>query len=92
MSHLITNQAKLVARVRRIRGQVEAIETALRQERECAAMLQMIAACRGAIDGLMSEVIEGYIRMHVIDPSHKPTPAQLAAAQELIDVLKSYMK
>ncbi len=92
MSHLLTNKAKLISRVRKIRGQVDAIEKALNAERECSAMLQMISACRCAINGLMSEVMEGHIQKHVIDPRHKPTAEQLAAAEELISVLKSYLR
>ena len=92
MSHLLSNKDRLIARVARIRGQVQAIEKALHQNRECPAMLQMIAACQGAMAGLMVEVVEGYIRLHVLDPRHKPNEAQVAAAEELIDVLRSYLR
>jgi DNA-binding FrmR family transcriptional regulator len=92
MSHTIREKQKLLNRVRRIRGQVEAIENALEQEQECASVLQLIAACRGAMAGLMNEVIEDHIRDHLVDPDRRPTPQQMAAAEELIDVLKSYLK
>lgn len=92
MAHTIREKQKLLNRIRRIRGQVGAIEKALEGEADCSAVLQTIAACRGAINGLMSEVVESHIREHVIDPARKPTPQQTDAAEELIDVLRSYMR
>lgn len=92
MAHTIRGKQKLLNRVRRIRGQMDGIEKALGEERDCSAILQMIAACRGAIGGLMSEVVEGHIREHVLDPNKRPTAEQSEAAEELIDVLKSYLK
>jgi DNA-binding FrmR family transcriptional regulator len=57
---------KLVARARRIRGQIEAVERALCDEKEdCADTLQLLAACRGAINSLMAEVMEDHIREHI---------------------------
>lgn len=92
MAHTVRGKEKLLNRVRRIRGQVDGIAKALAEERDCSAILQMIAACRGAIGGLMSEVIEGHVREHVIDPARRPTRAQSEAAEELIDVLKTYLR
>jgi len=92
MSHTIREKQKLLNRVRRIRGQVEAIEKALEEEQDCSAVLQLIAASRGAMGGLMNQVIEDHIRDHMVDPNQRPTPQQMAAAEELIDVLKSYLK
>jgi DNA-binding FrmR family transcriptional regulator len=92
MAHTIRDKKKLLDRVRRIRGQVEAVERALDKERDCSEVLQTIAACRGAINGLMAEVIEGHIRFHVIDPDKRPASAQAKAAQELMDVVKRYLK
>ena len=79
-------------RARRIRGQVDAIERALEEEQDCNDILLTISACRGAINGLMAEVIEGHIRHHVINPDLKPTSAQAIAAQQLMDVVKTYLK
>ena len=92
MAHTVRDKKKLLNRVRRIRGQVEAIEKALNEERDCSELLQTIAACRGAINGLMAEVIEGHIRFHVIDPDEKPTSEKARAAQELMDVVKTYLR
>jgi DNA-binding FrmR family transcriptional regulator len=88
MSHLTRDKDKLLARVRRIQGQVQAVS----EERECAAILQLIAACRGAISGLMSEVVEHHIRHHVMDSEQHRKSEHSQAAEELIDVLRSYLK
>ena len=91
MAHTIDEKRKLLNRVRRIRGQVEAIERDLDHEAECSAILHNISACRGAMDALMAEVIEGHIRFHVIDPKHQ-TDEQARAADDLIDALRSYLR
>jgi DNA-binding FrmR family transcriptional regulator len=92
MAHTIRDKTKLLNRVRRIRGQLDALERALGEEAECNEVLQQIAACRGAMNGLMAEVLEGHVRFHVVDPDRKPTSAQAKAAQELIDVVRAYLK
>jgi DNA-binding FrmR family transcriptional regulator len=92
MAHLARDKKKLLDRVRRIRGQVEAVERALEEEGECSSVLQVIAGARGALNGLMAQVLEGHIREHVIDPGRKPSPGQLEAADELVDVLRAYLK
>jgi DNA-binding FrmR family transcriptional regulator len=92
MAHIIRDKQTLLNRVRRIRGQIGAVERALTEEAECSEILHSIAACRGAINGLMTEVLEGHIRFHVVDPDRRPTSAQAIAAQELIDVIKQYVR
>ena len=92
MAHVIRDRQKLLNRVRRIRGQIDAVEKSLDQGAECSHILHTIAACRGAIDALMAEVIEGHIRFHVVDPDHHPTSERAQAAQELIDVIRMYLK
>ena len=80
----------MLARARRIKGQVEAIERALEGDSECEDILQLVASCRGALIGLMAELIEGHVRFHVLDPAQKTLPSQLEAADELIAVVKRY--
>jgi len=92
MAHTTKDKEKLLNRVRRIKGQVSAIEKALDDDHECSRVLQTIAACRGAINGLMAEVMEGHVRYHVIDPKRKPTAEQADAADELIDIVNRYLK
>ena len=92
MGHTVREKAKLLNRVRRIRGQLNAIERALESEDDATKVLHAIAACRGAMRGLMAHVMEGHIKEHVMDPAQRPTAAQLDAAQELIDVINAYLK
>jgi DNA-binding FrmR family transcriptional regulator len=92
MAHTVRDKKKLLNRVRRIRGQIDAVEKLLDQEQDCSTILLTIAACRGAINGLMAEIIEGHIRFHVVDPDHQPTSEKAKAARELIDVVKAYLK
>lgn len=92
MAHTTRDKEKLLVRVRRIRGQVEAIERTLGEEHECADVLQLVAACRGALNGLMSELIEGHIRFHVLAPNGRKSAPQTEAAEELIEVVRTYLK
>lgn len=90
MSHTTKNKKKTLTRVRRIKGQVEAIERALEGESDCEDILQLVASCRGALNGLMAELIEGHLRFHVLNPAAKTHPSQLEAANELISVVRRY--
>ena len=92
MAHTTRDKEKLLVRVRRIRGQVEAIERTLAEEHECADVLQLVAACRGTLNGLMSELIEGHIRFHVLAPSGRKNAPQAKAGEELIEVVRMYLK
>jgi DNA-binding FrmR family transcriptional regulator len=92
MAHTTKDKEKLVTRVRRIRGQVNAIERALESEQECAGVLQLMAACRGALNGLMAEVMEGHVRFHVLSPESEKNSPQAQAAEELIEVVRAYLK
>ena len=92
MSHTIRGRAGLLGRVRRLRGQVEALERAIDGSHDCTQILQQIAACRGAVNGLMAEVLDGHIREHLIDPSREPTRAEGEALEELARVIKRYLK
>jgi DNA-binding FrmR family transcriptional regulator len=92
MVHTVRDRVKLLNRIRRIRGQVGAIEGLLQNEAECEDVLQTIAACRGAINGLMAEVLEDHIRFHVVDPDADPASDRAQAAEQLVDVVRSYLK
>jgi DNA-binding FrmR family transcriptional regulator len=92
MAHTLRDKPKLLHRIRRIRGQVEAIERQLNEEGDSSRILQTIAACRGAMNGLMVEVLGGHVRLHVLDPNRKISPHQSEAAEELIDLIRSYLK
>ena len=93
MAHAVHGKQKLLARVRRIQGQAAAVERLLEEdEHDCTRILQTIAAARGAMNGLMVEVIEEFIREHVIDPTRQVGDKQSAATEELVDVLRSYLR
>jgi len=90
MPYALRDKKTLLTRVRRIKGQTDALERALEDQLECSAILQQIAAIRGATDGLMAEVIEGHIREHVAEPaSAKERQRDLDA---VLGVLRSYLK
>ncbi|MCG5247667.1 MULTISPECIES: metal/formaldehyde-sensitive transcriptional repressor [Methylobacteriaceae] len=92
MAHTVKDKTKLLARVRRIKGQAEAVERALEAEIGCSDVLMLVASMRGAINGLTSELMEEHIRHHVVDPSHEPDPDRAKGASELIEVIRTYLK
>ena len=92
MAHTIRHKKQLIHRIRRIRGQVEAVERALADELDCAAILQRITACRGAIDGLLSKVLEDHVRFHIIDQRRHPDAEPRDAGKEIIDVIRMYLR
>lgn len=91
MAHTIKGKKGLLTRVRRIKGQTEALERALDQESECSAVLQQIAAIRGAVNGLMAEVLEGHLSAH-FGPDVVDTRQRSEDLQQVISVLRAYMK
>ncbi|MFD2427081.1 metal/formaldehyde-sensitive transcriptional repressor [Sphingobium scionense] len=91
MGHLNEGNDELLKRVRRIAGQVAAIEKALTANADCTTTLHLVAATRGAINGLMDEIIEEHVRDHVADPD-LTTAERAAGAEELIAVIRRYAK
>jgi DNA-binding FrmR family transcriptional regulator len=92
VSHVAKEKTKLLNRLRRIRGQVEAIERAVEGDQECARVLQQATACRGALEGFIAEVIEDHIREHLVDPTAPKDDMRVQAAEELIDIVKAYLR
>jgi DNA-binding FrmR family transcriptional regulator len=92
MAHIIENKNKLLARINRIRGQVNAIKKSLEEDAECSELLNVVASCRGALNGLMSELIEDHVMMHVLDQKKKPSAEQRKAADQLLSIVKTYLK
>jgi DNA-binding FrmR family transcriptional regulator len=90
MSHTIQQKPKLLARVRRLKGQVEAVERALEAELACGEVLQLLASIRGAMNGLTAELMEEHVRSHVIEAENDRERA--IGGEELIDVIRTYMK
>jgi FrmR/RcnR family transcriptional regulator, repressor of frmRAB operon len=90
--HTTLHKAKLLARVRRLRGQVEAIERALEAEAGCDQIMHLIAATRGAMAGLMAQVVEDHVQTHLVDPQLYPDALNPEAAEQLLDVVRAYLK
>jgi len=92
MVHTIRDKRKLLARVRRLKGQIEAIERALADEAQCEQVMHLIAGARGAMAGLMAEVVEDHVRTHLVDAQKHPDALDTQAADQLLDVIRSYLK
>jgi DNA-binding FrmR family transcriptional regulator len=91
MTHVAVEKTKLLHRLRRIRGQLEAIERAVQDDRECARVLQQATACRGAMDGFIAEVIEDHVREHMVDADAPPDDPKKLAAEELVAIVHAYL-
>ncbi len=90
--HVAREKEKLLLRLRRLRGQVEAIERAVNADEECADVLRLATSCRGALDGFIAEVIEDHIREHMIDPKAARDDPRMLATEGLIEIVHQYLK
>jgi DNA-binding FrmR family transcriptional regulator len=90
MAHTTRDKDKLLNRVRRIRGQLEAVQTALLEEKDCGEIMHLLAACRGALSSLTVEVIEGHVRAHIADPDAGGSRSR--AAKDLVEVIRTYFR
>ncbi len=91
MPHPEKEKQKLLARIRRIRGQVDSIERSLSTGDDCADILMLLANVRGGINSLMAEVLEDHIRLHMMHPGKETLPSQ-ELAEDLIDLVRAYLK
>ncbi|HUY80771.1 MAG TPA: metal/formaldehyde-sensitive transcriptional repressor [Acidobacteriaceae bacterium] len=91
MTQTTKDKQKLVARIRRIRGQVEAIERSLTAEDDCADVLMLLANVRGGVNSLMGEVLEDHIRHHMTG-AEKSTVPMTELAEDLVDLVRAYLK
>ena len=91
MSHTIAGKKKLLTRIRRITGQSAALEQSLESESDCMAILQQIAAIKGAVNGLMKELLESHLREH-LGAEDITRQQRQEEVEEVITVLKSYLK
>ena len=87
----MNEKRKLLARVKRIRGQVDAIERSLTQDDDCADILMLLANIRGGVNSLMAEILEDHIRLHIMNPE-KGTASMHEIAEDLIDLVRAYLK
>jgi DNA-binding FrmR family transcriptional regulator len=92
MSHTVRQKTRLLNRVRRLRGQMEAIERSLEAETECIDVMQQVVSIRGAVSSLMAELMEDHIRFHVSDPASDKDKTRAKGSEQLIEVVHSYLK
>ncbi len=92
MTHTIREKGKLLARVRRMKGQVEAIERALEAEAGCEQVMHLIAGVRGAMAGLMAEIVEDHVRTHLLDADAQPGAPKAEAAEQLMGIVRTYLR
>lgn len=92
MTHTVREKQKLLARVRRIRGQVEAVERALEAESGCEEVMHLLASTRAAMAGLMAEVVEDHVRSHLVDADTHPDAQDNDATEQLLAVIRAYLK
>jgi DNA-binding FrmR family transcriptional regulator len=91
MAHSEKEKHKLVARIKRIRGQVDSIERSLTGGDDCADILMLLANVRGGINSLMAEVLEDHIRLHLLSPDRSSAnPHELA--EDMIELVRAYLK
>ncbi len=91
MSHVEKEKKKLLNRLKRLKGQIEALERAIEEDRECARVLQQATSCRGALNGFIAEVIEDHIREHMINPATARDDPRTVAAEELVEIVHAYL-
>jgi DNA-binding FrmR family transcriptional regulator len=90
VTHHDREKLKLLQRVRKLRGQLDAVERSLEAEEECGGQLMLLAAVRGGVNGLMAEVLETHIRFHLVDGVKEQIAPELA--EDLIDLVRAYLK
>jgi DNA-binding FrmR family transcriptional regulator len=91
MSHINSNKDALLKRVKRIAGQIQAVERALESDADCGKTLHLVAATRGAINGLMDEIIEDHAREHVASPTLSDAERS-KGVEELLEAIRRYSK
>ncbi len=90
MRHTIREKSKIVSRVNRLKGQLDAFAKAIEAEEECYQVMQLLASCRGALNGLMGDIIEQHIREHIVEAENKKIATE--SGEELVDIMKSFWK
>jgi len=90
MSHHERETLKLLQRVRKLRGQLDAVGRAITGDTDCGDQLMLLAAVRGGVNGLMGEVLETHIRYHLVDGAKEQVAPELA--EDLIDLVRAYLK
>lgn len=82
---------KLFSRIKRLGGQITAVERAVAEGDECADILMLLAAIRGGVNSLMAEILEDHVRLHIMHPGRGPeSPEELT--EDLISLVRAYLK
>ncbi len=93
MSHVYKHKKKIITRIRKIQGQLKTVEKRLEEGSEdCFATLQTLAASRGALNGLMNQLVQGHILEHIVREPNNPESDVDQAAMKLAQLLKTYWK
>jgi DNA-binding FrmR family transcriptional regulator len=82
---------KLVSRIRRLAGQIDAVERSVTEGNECADILMLLATIRGGVNSLMAEILEDHIRLHITHPD-RSTQSREELTEDLIDLVRAYLK
>lgn len=90
MAHTIREKKKILARVNRLKGQLEAFAQAIEQEKDCYQVMQLLSSCRGAVNGLMGDLVEDHIREHIVKAETKKDAA--TGGEEVIEIMRSFWK
>ena len=83
---------KLLFRIKRLRGQFAAVERALTAGDECADILMLLAAIRGGVNGLMAEILEDHIRLHMMSPGKEEADSPEELGEDLMGLVRAYLK
>ena len=90
MAHTITGKNRILTRANRIKGQIEAFSKAVESEVDEYEVMRLLASCRGALNGLTVEILEGHIKEHIVGAKDKKLSAE--AGEDLIEIIHSFMK
>jgi DNA-binding FrmR family transcriptional regulator len=91
LSGVSKEKQKLFSRIRRLGGQITAVERAVTDGDECADVLMLLAAIRGGVNSLMAEILEDHVRLHITHPDRgAESPEELT--EDLISLVRAYLK
>jgi DNA-binding FrmR family transcriptional regulator len=90
MAHTIHNKDKLLTRIKKLQGQLNAVSSLVEKEEDCYKILQTLASCRGALNGLMGEIVEGHVMEHIVGADKKKNAKE--AGTQLIQIMNSFWR
>ena len=90
MAHTVREKSKILIRVNRLKGQLDAFSKAVESEQDGYQVMQLLSSCRGALNGLMGDIVEGHIREHIVEAENKKMATE--SGEELIEIMKSFWK